>query len=360
MTENNAAQPGQDPLFEAIDILTVAADELRHAHTLGDSFDDWTGEPEAKAEYDRTLRVVAALSKLRAEGVQADGKRHDLDWIEGVRVTDTVGRGWCVRIDGTDIFEDVNRYGCKGRRSFQIASGLPNKQDAERVAAEWLDHQRAALASAPVAAISIGVNASGQGATICIMQPHADGSATTIYSEMHPLGDSMGRAALASAPVAGEAQPVELRGVAETIKDGDGFWRSCSGCHELNEGRDTGPYSAVFKCHLGNGCSECGGIGAIWDSTDYQAMADAMARDMGQSVNAAPQASEAVRILFPAHLRKMWSGGAVQAWLDEHQGITPPKASAKGSMERYRNWQAEQAQADKDGGDCAKGAGDVS
>lgn len=98
-------------------------------------------------------------------------------------------------------------------------------------------------------------------------------------------------AALASAPVAGEALAMELRGVAETIKEGDGFWRSCSGCHELNEGRDTGPYSAVFQCHLGNGCSECGGIGAIWDSTDYQAMADAIARDMGQSVSAAPQAS---------------------------------------------------------------------
>lgn len=96
----------------------------------------------------------------------------------------------------------------------------------------------------------------------------------------------------ASAPVAGEAQPVELRGVAETIKDGDGFWRSCTGCHELNEGHDTGPYSAVLGCHLGQGCSECGGIGAIWDSSDYQAMADDMARSMGQSVEAAPQASE--------------------------------------------------------------------
>jgi hypothetical protein len=66
-------------------------------------------------------------------------------------------------------------------------------------------------------------------------------------------------------------------------------------------------------------------------------------------VDAAPQASEAVRILFPAHLRKMWSGGEVQAWLDNHQGITPPTASAKGSLERYRNWRAEQAEADKDG-----------
>lgn len=60
---------------------------------------------------------------------------------------------------------------------------------------------------------------------------------------------------------------------------------------------------------------------------------------------AAPQASEAVRIQFPAHLRKMWSGGEVQAWLDEHQGVTPPKVSAKGSLERYRKWQAEREEA---------------
>jgi|GEM_PF-1248909 len=59
--------------------------------------------------------------------------------------------------------------------------------------------------------------------------------------------------------------------------------------------------------------------------------------------DAAPQASEAVRILFPTHLRKMWSGGEVQAWLDEHQGVIAPKPSAKGSLERYRKWQAEQA-----------------
>jgi len=50
-----------------------------------------------------------------------------------------------------------------------------------------------------------------------------------------------------------------------------------------------------------------------------------------------------VRIPFPTHLRKMWSGGEVQAWLDEHQGVTAPKPSAKGSLERFRRWQAEQA-----------------
>ncbi len=70
--------------------------------------------------------------------------------------------------------------------------------------------------------------------------------------------------------------PLELRGVQEAVKDGSGFWRSCTGCHELNEGYDTGPFSKVFGCALGNGCSECGGIGAIWDDTDYEEMAKAM------------------------------------------------------------------------------------
>ena len=75
-------------------------------------------------------------------------------------------------------------------------------------------------------------------------------------------------------------EPIELEGVTETLSNGDGLWRSCSGCHELNEGHDTGPYSETLKCHLGGGCSECGGIGAVWDTTDYQAMADEMGNDM--------------------------------------------------------------------------------
>jgi hypothetical protein len=62
-------------------------------------------------------------------------------------------------------------------------------------------------------------------------------------------------------------------GISRQIKEGGGAWRSCSGCHELNEGHDTGPYSHTFRCALGHGCSECGGIGAVWDTTDYQALA---------------------------------------------------------------------------------------
>lgn len=65
--------------------------------------------------------------------------------------------------------------------------------------------------------------------------------------------------------------PAELEGVAEQIAEGAGFWRSCSGCHETEDGHPMGNYvtSAVLQCDLGAGCSECGGLGAVWDSTDY-------------------------------------------------------------------------------------------
>jgi hypothetical protein len=64
----------------------------------------------------------------------------------------------------------------------------------------------------------------------------------------------------------------------EELKDvqGSGFWRSCTGCHETNEGYPVGsyPYSPGLKCHLGIGCNECGGVGAVWDNTDYGEFAE--------------------------------------------------------------------------------------
>lgn len=67
--------------------------------------------------------------------------------------------------------------------------------------------------------------------------------------------------------------------VLRNIEPDDGFWRSCSGCHETIDGQETGwhPYSPIFKCHLGAGCRECGGLGAVWDDTDYEDMARAIA-----------------------------------------------------------------------------------
>lgn len=75
--------------------------------------------------------------------------------------------------------------------------------------------------------------------------------------------------------LAADAEPIELKGVQEQIDESSGFWRSCSGCLETEDGHPVGryPYSNVFKCQLGNGCSECGGIGAVWDNIDYESMA---------------------------------------------------------------------------------------
>jgi hypothetical protein len=66
--------------------------------------------------------------------------------------------------------------------------------------------------------------------------------------------------------------------VKERLEEGDGNWVTCTGCHESEDGYDNGyyPHSNTFGCKLGGGCSECGGIGAIWDTTDYGAMADEM------------------------------------------------------------------------------------
>jgi hypothetical protein len=75
------------------------------------------------------------------------------------------------------------------------------------------------------------------------------------------------------APAAGVTEAISADSVAEAMQDGKGFWRSCSGCHELNEGVPTGRYSRALKCHVGLGCHECGGVGAVWDITDYADMA---------------------------------------------------------------------------------------
>ncbi|MES2157511.1 MAG: hypothetical protein V4512_06875 [Pseudomonadota bacterium] len=69
---------------------------------------------------------------------------------------------------------------------------------------------------------------------------------------------------------------VRLRDMVDTPPEG--FWRSCTGCHETFEGRSVGsyPWNAAMKCELGSGCRECGGIGATWDDTDYSDMAEFM------------------------------------------------------------------------------------
>lgn len=69
-------------------------------------------------------------------------------------------------------------------------------------------------------------------------------------------------------------EAINPKRMAEVMAEGDGVWRTCSGCHESEDGHDIGfyPHSDAFGCKLGGGCGECGGIGAIWDTTDYEEM----------------------------------------------------------------------------------------
>lgn len=62
--------------------------------------------------------------------------------------------------------------------------------------------------------------------------------------------------------------------IKEQLEEKEGAWRSCSGCCEHIEGVSQGEHSDIFQCDQGNGCSECGGIGVVWDNTDYNLMAD--------------------------------------------------------------------------------------
>lgn len=85
--------------------------------------------------------------------------------------------------------------------------------------------------------------------------------------------------------VPADTEATELRmirdGVESAIAECSGFWRSCSGCYDTEDGHPTRhyPHSAVFGVDLGCGCSECGGLGAVWDNTDYDEMAREMLAD---------------------------------------------------------------------------------
>lgn len=70
--------------------------------------------------------------------------------------------------------------------------------------------------------------------------------------------------------------------VKERLAEDDGRWLTCTGCHESEDGYDIGfyPHSEVFGCKLGGGCGECGGLGAIWDTTDYAAMGEELAAEI--------------------------------------------------------------------------------
>mgnify|MGYP000181434862 CR=1 FL=1 len=96
------------------------------------------------------------------------------------------------------------------------------------------------------------------------------------YETMQHVADMLQRCGQPlDAPVhctGSEVQSI-AKSVDSVLKEDGGFWHSCSGCHETIDGHTNAPFSNIFKCYLGSGCHECGGIGAVWDNTDYEDMA---------------------------------------------------------------------------------------
>jgi hypothetical protein len=106
-------------------------------------------------------------------------------------------------------------------------------------------------------------------------------------------------------PEAGTSEPVAWRGRINTVIKEEGSngaacgWQACTGCHETNEGYETGDYSfsKTFGCYVGSGCSECGGLGVVWEHISASGLAE-MERD-----HPAPVDGEAVRAAVATVLR---------------------------------------------------------
>ena len=63
--------------------------------------------------------------------------------------------------------------------------------------------------------------------------------------------------------------------IEEQRQEGTGSWLTCTGCHETEDGHSVGyyPTSRLFQCKVGGGCSECGGLGVVWDDTEWNEFA---------------------------------------------------------------------------------------
>lgn len=112
--------------------------------------------------------------------------------------------------------------------------------------------------------------------------------------------------------------PIEFVGIAEMLAAGEGHWQPCSGCYDTEDGHPTHLYvhSAALNCSLGNGCSECGGLGAVW--LNYADLPTA--EDLADLEDAAPVADSAMakdaeafrlmakhRLLVGVHLDESWA-----------------------------------------------------
>ncbi|OZI26678.1 hypothetical protein CAL26_04980 [Bordetella genomosp. 9] len=106
--------------------------------------DPWYSDEDITEEDCKRIYAAMLAAAPAHPSQQEDAVRPDADWVQGPYIAAT-GRGWCARIDGTDIFSDLNRHGCKGRITFEIAGGLPSREAAEQALRDWLSKQIAAM-----------------------------------------------------------------------------------------------------------------------------------------------------------------------------------------------------------------------
>jgi hypothetical protein len=122
-----------------------------------------------------------------------------------------------------------------------------------------------------------------------------------------------------------------VEAVAEQYAEDSGYWRSCSGCYETEDGHAVGEYdySDVFKCPMGGGCRECGGLGAVWrehPEEEYLNSTHLASKGDGwiSVEDAMPPEDESVLCYWGDYLPHdigLWNG---RAWQD-----------ANGAMERF-------------------------
>ncbi|ELX9578619.1 hypothetical protein SLJ66_001989 [Escherichia coli] len=63
------------------------------------------------------------------------------DWVKDVSVCQTLGGDIQVRLDGSSIFDEVNKYGIKARHSFMVGERFASKEEATKYAIDWLQGQ---------------------------------------------------------------------------------------------------------------------------------------------------------------------------------------------------------------------------
>ena len=112
--------------------------------------------------------------------------------------------------------------------------------------------------------------------------------------------------------IASTTQPRnELTGVIRLREDEPdaGFWHSCSGCQESSEGvvsEHYYPYSDVFKCQPGSGCTECGGLGVLWDDVDYTNYGDELTTHPADAARVEALEAALRRLLDATEVVKTW------------------------------------------------------